>query len=620
MTEPEELFIVYELWHIDEARARGARGTAIVCLDFLVERELTKERIPYISLRDIVDSETETEEWWLLAQKVAREWYHLPAMKFFEHGGIRIGEVVEPIMMAEYLTRLFYYARIYIALKKKYPDAQLHIPAVVMEELPTDDCLVHLERLAVADAARMAGFKVTILGKSITRQKRPPAKILWKLLLVRAYNLIMSFVPHRKLKIYASEYWSHIGPIIEQMDDAELVLMGSGELKKIPWRQLFAHRIRIRHPSDAIRDTERNNATRTSERFVKQWETAKKEVAGYLNSLRRELDWGPVLEACEYLIKYAPRVITDINAVYRIMKEEKPNIVLQLASVGARQDYFFIMARIAAQLKIPSLELQHAGAYIDPRVVFSHLETDYLATYGADTNAWHERIGHARSRLIPVGSPRFDRHFMGRTGASEKGKQLLQQLGLDANRPVLLVAVPYLAPNLSHLDSYQLAEFFMTIRAGQNSVPGMQTLFKCRNYKYVDETREYLKELFSVDYAIAGSEDVFALLCASDAVVCGNSTVIYETMLAKKPLLLCPWKSFDTYHAQVYEPATPIARTTTEAIDVLTHIFTDSTYRDELLARQEHFLEKYSFDGKSSERMGAFIRRISRKQHGTASN
>src|SRR3989344_8112619 len=212
MTDHNELFIAYEPWHIEEACARAARGGKVVCLDFLVEQELKKKNISCISLRDVVDAETGEEAWWLLAQDIAREWYRLPAMKFFEHGGIRIGEVVEPIMMAEYLTRLFYYARIYIALKKKYPDVQLHIPAVVMEELPTDDCLVHLERLAVADAARMAGFKVTILGKSITRQKRPPIKILWKVLLARAYNLIMSFVPHRKLKIYASEYWSHIGP------------------------------------------------------------------------------------------------------------------------------------------------------------------------------------------------------------------------------------------------------------------------------------------------------------------------------------------------------------------------------------------------------------------------
>lgn len=620
MTEPAELFIIYEPWQVDEAALRVARGARMVCLDFLVERELKKKNIPFISLREVIPTEAGEEEWWLLIQEIAREWYRLPAMKFFEYSGIRIGEVIEPIMMSEYLTKLFYYVRIYTALKKEYPGARLSIPAFIVEDTPADGCLVSFERRVVIDAARMVGLESTVLGRPIESSKKQLSfRTTVKSLLVRTYRLFISFLPRHSFKIYASEYWSHIGPVMEQMNGCELVLMDSNELKHIPWQQLFTHRIRFRHPSDVIDDTERRSAMRISERFVKQWETAKEEVTEYLVGVRRELDWGPVLEACEYLITYASRVIADIDAVHRIMEEEKPDVVLQLASVGIQHHHFFIMAHIAAQLKIPSLELQHASVTINPNVLYSRIETDYLATYGTDTNVWHERIGHARNRLISVGSPRFDQYINEYAVMLEKGKKLFTQLGLDTTRPVLFIVVPHSVAELFHPDSYQLADFFEAIRAVQSRISGIQVLFKCRNssYKYVGKVREHLKGLFHADYAIAGNEDIFALLCASDAVVCGNSTVIYQTLLAKKPLVLYPWKDLDACHARVYAPAAPLVRTKGELVSVLARIFTDASYREDLLVREAHFLEGCSFDGRSSERVAALLRKLPQMKRDT---
>ena len=611
MTEPIEIFIVYRSEHIDEARLRVARGATVVCLDFLVEQELKKENISYVSLRDFVDSKTGEEEWWLLAQNVAREWYRLPAMKFFEHKGIRIGEALEPIMMVGYLARLFYYARIYTALKKAYPDAHLYIPSIITNSAPIDGCLVNFERRAVIDAIRMVGLKSTVLYKHIAPSKRPFIQIALKSLLVRAYNVIIGFEPRRNIKIYASEYWSHIGPVIEKMENIELVLMDSEEIKKIPWRQILKHRIRTRHPNNEISRTDIENAKQISKEFVNQWKVAKKEVAEYLVGVHKELDWSPVLEACEYLMAYSQHVIVYTDAIRRIMVEEKPDVILQLASANDRYHQFFVVARAASQLKIPSVELQHASAYIDPRCVYSRLENDYLATYGTATNLWHERVGHPHSRLIPTGSPRFDQYLDECVSAPEKGKQLFKQFGLDAARPVLLAAVPFSDTNLFAFDSYQLAEFFKTIHLAQSNVPDMQALFKCRNNNYVDATQKYLQELSFNNCAVAGNEDIFALLCASDAVICSNSTLIYQTILAKKPIILYPWQSFDTYHAQVYAHAIPLVNEEREVADILARIFTDASYREELLVRQKDFLDGYCFDGKSSERVAALLREIS---------
>lgn len=610
MAEINEIFVAYEPWQTDQAREQGQKGATTVCLDYLVERKLERENIPFVSMLNFIDSETGAEEWWLLAQEVAREWYRLPAMKFFEYKSIRIGEALEASMTTEYLMRLFYYARIYAALKKAYPNAHVSIPYLIVKDSPTDGCLVNFERRAVVDAARMVGLPVTVLGRPVTPRKRSLARTAWNLFLVRIYNAFVSFAPHRRFKIYAGEYWSHFAPIIERMDNVELVLTETSALKKMSWRQLLMHRVRVRNPDTEIRGADTRAAMRISHSYREQWESAKKDVEKYLASVRGDLDWSPVLEACEYLMTFSQKVIADIDAFQRIMEEEKIDVVLESASVGGRHHHFFTLARVAARLHIPSLELQHAAAIVDPRQMYSRIETDYLATFGSYTSSWYERAGAPRNRLIPIGSPRFDECVNECASACERGGRLFTQLGLDSTRPVLFAAVPYSDVNLFMFDSYQLADFFKTMHAAQSAIPGMQVLFKCRNYRYVDTAREYLQELSPADSVVTGNEDIFALLSASDAAVCGNSTVIYQAMLAGKPLVLYPWQAFDTHMARVYEHAAPLARTTDEAAHVLAHIFTDSLYREELLARETEFLKGYSFDGEASSRAAAFIQKL----------
>lgn len=619
MTESNKTFLIYESGNVDEARARANRGVTVVCLDFFVECELQKRNIPFVSIRDIllsvesIEAETIEEEWYVLAHEVAREWYRLPAMNFFEHNGIRLAEAPEPIMGA-YLGRLFYYVRICIALKKTYSSSHFSIPAFIVEDTQATNCLLSFECLAVADAARMVGLESTVVGQPVAPGKRPFLRTVWKSLLLCLYNTFISFAPHHGFKIYASEYWSHIGSAIERMDDGELVLMESEEIKHIPWRQLLKHRVRIRHPANRKTELMKRIAIQRARTFMKQWEVVKKDVAHYLSSIRGELDWSPILEVCEHLIARAPRVIADIDALHCIMNEEKPNVVLQLASLGLHHSHSFLMARVAAQLGIPSVELQHAGVTIDPRSIYSRIETEYLATYGTDVNVWHERIGHAPGRLIAVGSPRFDQYVNERTKGIEKGKQLFTQLGLDTSRPILLTAVPFSGPYTNAVDSYQLAEFFETIRTVQNKVPGLQVILKFRNDKHIDTTqRKYLKNLFQTDCVLVRDEDIFALLCACDAVVCNNSTVIYQAVLAQKPLVLYPWKIFDSYHAQIYAPTIPLFYTAKEAVDSISRVFTDASYREELLARQKQFLKGYSFDGKSSERVAKLLRDLPSK-------
>lgn len=613
-----ECFVVYDSSHVDEARRHMEQGAAIVCFDFLAERGLKERSVPFVPLPAVIDFQPMEEEWWRLSHDIPREWYRLPAMRFFEYHGIRLAEPPEPVLQ-EYCARLFYYVCVYKELKKKYPNTHLSIPAPSVHDGPNASCLAQFMPWAIVDAARMVGFSVTPVGA------RPPYKSYafpprhWKAYVLSFYNALVGLVaPRRGFKIYTSGYWTYLESVVPLLSDTEVMVYETKKFFNVPWRETFAHRMRFFRPADAPAYSVQRRAAHLVGSFAKEWQSAREAVVAYLTHTKPELDWQPILPVFDYLITYAARVIADIDGLERIMRREHPDVVLTMASVGGPQHYFFIMAKVAQGLGVPTLELQHAGATVDPRSVYCRIETDYLATYGANVINWHEKIGNDRSRMIAVGSPRFDRYVIEQDGATREGKRLLAALGLDTNRPVLFAIVPFTDTLLTSFDSYQLMEFFKTIRAAQAGTPGLQVLFKFRSHRHVGGMREYLAELFKADYAIAGDEDFLALVAASDAAVCNNSTAIYQILLAGKLLILYPWKRLDRFHAQVYEEAAPLFYDdeVEKAAGIINRLFRDVAYRKELMARQKRFLAQYSFDGKSSERLAELLRALPARRNG----
>ncbi len=609
MKGAEHLTVLYGLDQLAAGLAyqKANPGTSIFCLDFWVERELAKKNIPFISLKEFVPEEETEGEWWKVAQDIAREWYRLPAMAFFEYDGIRIGEALEP-MMEMYLSKLLYYTRIFLVLKKAHPNARVHIPLPPTGESSSVGPLAFFEQRAVADAARMAGISNVSAGERITPRRHVFSRTAWKSCLVYAYNAVVSFAPRRRLKIYASEYWSHIGPVIAKMDDVELVLMESGELRNISWRDILRHRIRVRHPADAAGEKAKRAATERSGEFLKQWTVAKGSVADFLLVQRGALDWGSVLEACEYLVTYSARVIADIEGLRRILKEERPGVVLQRASIGGRQHHFFLMARVAAQLKIPSIELQHAGAIFDPNSVHSRLETSYLAAYGDVEREQYAHNGYAPERIVAVGSPRLDRYRDNAGSYSEMRGRILESFGLNPGEKAVMVAVPTEQLGLSYLSfsSYDIAKLFQKIQSIRQTLPKTQFIFKFRQRNCTTENRAYLQELFPDGGIAATDADPHSLIYASDCVLSGNSTIMYEAMMSERPLILYPWKRHD-YHFALYGAVAPCPQSEGELTHILRGILSDESYAHDLLAKQQHFMQRHAFDGHSAERVAALV-------------
>src|SRR3989344_4172759 len=95
----KELVIIYEREQIDTVLDYvQSRGDAeIISLDFWVERELQKHGVVVHPLTDYVPNWREFPDLFMSMEHTARHWHQLPAMSFFEHKGLRIGEALEPI-------------------------------------------------------------------------------------------------------------------------------------------------------------------------------------------------------------------------------------------------------------------------------------------------------------------------------------------------------------------------------------------------------------------------------------------------------------------------------------------------------------------------------------------
>ena len=602
------IFIVYEIQHIDEAEKRLKDGRKIICLDFLLEKECQKRNIAFIPLMTIVDGESGEEEWWTLSHDISREWYRLPSMDFFKYRDIRIAEAPEPIMQA-YLAKIFYFVRIFLFLKKSFPEETFSVPHPASTNM-SHECLSSFQPWAVLDAARMVGivrpeeYMRIVPGKYVFESEKAKTRLF------EIYNFMIGFIPKKSRRVYLSGYWTHAESLLPLLEDMEVLVLETKKFKDVPWRERLKHRMRFLYAQAPVSSSVEKNAISISNVFAEKWKVSRKDVESYLKTIRGDLDWSPIADTCEHIITYAPRVTADIDTLFEIMKKEKPDVVLVMASVGLYRHYFFLMASVARHLGIPSVELQHATVTSDPRSIFCRIETDYLLTYGKSINDAHRRIGNGHKHLVEVGSPRFDRYVNEQEEGTRKGRELLQQLGLDTTRLILLVAVPYSETYASAVDSYLLHEFLETIADVQKMTPHLQVVFKCRNPKSVDYTKKYIEKIFSKDFAITGEEDIFPFICASDAVICNNSTVIYQVVLAKKPLVLYPWKRFDSYHAELYAPYIPLLYSDKEVVETLTKIFSDSAYHNELLRKQEEFLKGYMFDGKSSQRVADFLKNL----------
>lgn len=607
--EPEQVMDIAEF-------LKGKEGD-VVALDYWTERELIAHGIDHLSVAQYLPSAQASDELFSRAQSLAHQWYRIPAMSFFEYQGIPLAEALEP-NVDDYLQYVLYMAfLIGRALNDIHGVTRLAVPCTRKTVGPTSAPLLSFQfespRRLVAELARSRSLPFEVIGELRELEPVPaiPPVPLMQRVVLAAYNRTLSLLPRKRISLYGSESWPHIATFLARMSDTELILTDKGEFRQVPWRERIRLRVRFVLPGAGVSRQGKIDAHAKSEAFRNEWLHAKCAVAANSGMSQDGYSLWPILEpAFDYLVnRFAERVIVDIVGIESTMRTEGIDRVLLRASVSS-QHHFFVMARIARLLGIPSIEIQHAGAVLDPRSVHSRLEASYLAAFGPLICAEYAKRYDPR-RLRAIGAPRFDPYFSRPApGASERDRQL-RGMGLDPARPVVLVVVPKEGPPLTlapwHLTSYDVGAFFDTLAAAHNAVPEAQFIFKFRRKGCWPQHRSFLRKYFAGVHAIS-EDDLFSMITISDCVISGNSTALYETIIADKPLILFPWKP-DNVHNRIYERIAPIVWTVGQLEAELIGVLKDHGFRRQRLSSERRFLrENYLFDGRAGERMAAFLR------------
>lgn len=617
--DTRHLVFVYEPEQVDSVLAYAAsHDVTIVTMDYWVEQELVSRGVSFESAEHRAPSPEETDVLFAAAQTAAREWYRSPEMQFFSHRGISLGEALEPNLDSYFQFLLHCLPRMDAAIQAHAPVAAVAVPYSHKVLLPTSAPLLPSQFNVPVDIAHLLansyGYIVETIGEAYRTdaiQPFPPQNLRHRIA-IQLCNALINLFPAKRHRIYASEDWTHIRPFSCLLPDTGIVLMDQSELRKVSWRNLVQSRIRFRDPVLDAGARPRAIAQEEMLRLREQWPHARAVIKDMSVFSWRDRSWWPIVEdALDFVVTvYAERVIAGIEGAVSLLTQERTEVLILRASVSA-QPLFFVLAQVAKALGVPSIEVQHAGAVLDPRSVHARLETSYLAAYGAATVTGYVGKGYDASRLVQIGSPRFDTYGPALGDIHKTRNERVHALRLDPFRPIILIVVPKEGPPLTlapwHPTSYDVASLLYVLAAVRDRIPGAQFIFKFRKKGTTPHHRALIAKLFPADVVVS-EDDLFSMIAVSDIVVSAMSTALYEGMIAKKPLVLFPWKP-DAFHNHIYEAIAPIVWTQETLTSELHRLINDQSFREKRLLSQERFLAAgYLFDGHASERMGLWLR------------
>jgi hypothetical protein len=272
--------------------------------------------------------------------------------------------------------------------------------------------------------------------------------------------------------------------------------------------------------------------------------------------------------------------------------------VLLRASVSG-QTHFGVLAMVAKKLGVPAIELQHGLEYLGPGSISRAHAAEFLALYGPAIRRELEQVGYEPERLVDIGSPRFDIY----KGISPQKNGTIVCIGSDITLggsadaydceeyyAAFFRSLPDTAKPVIKLRGSVREAFFreMIARVQGRFAPAI-------------ETTRPLREIFK--------ETQMVVSCYSTAVLeglqCGIPTILFPT---SEPDLVVGHYHFDRY---VEAGAFTIAKDVGELGAALKVLGTDAAYDARSRQIRSFMAKEFCFDGKASERLAAYIRKLS---------
>lgn len=630
-TNGKTLIILYEIGHIDIVLAhfgtekiKSGHGPIIVPIDYGIELALKDRDIPFYSMVSYA-ARSSLKERALLVSGMMRQMYTDTDLNFFEHNGIHLGKIIG-YSLGEYLLRVLYHLDIFEFILGQFKDIRtVYMPESVMKLPSTVGQLATFEVRAGIDVmsflAQKRGVSLHIIPCTPDVMFRGGLRSFKQsftrgvfIRLIRVFNGIISIFRKRTaMKIFVSDYWWHIDSFITKMNGVEVTMMERKEVQNAR-EYLWKHKIRFNHPRDYSTIFMRHRAEKKRQFYEQMWQKFDGHPRFSKQFMWYEINfWEVVRPAYEHLVtSFSKDTVEAIEATERIFKKQGIGAVILRASQSG-QIHFSILGLVAHKMCIPAIELQHGLECSGEFSLSVYKNADTLASYGPLIKKEMEGVHGTRLDVLDIGSPRFDQ-YRNETISEEIKSKLRKKLNIDPERPVLLYIATDIVLGQTH-DTYSMLHLFKNIAKATRCIEGLQVIIKIRPGPATEYfLKRSLKEAFGERCCIAQYENLHELISITNVVASSFSTVVLETMIAEKPVVLVGFDKNDLIlmesHFLPYEKACAlrIARTKEDFVQYVRTLTSNSAEAVTLVSNANDFLKKnFSFDGKSAERAVVFL-------------
>lgn len=628
-TQGTHLFFIYEIEHLPELEVRLARGGKfeIVGLDYEVELEMKKRGIRFISLRDISVSPDGDRDLLEYIRALALSWYTSSETDFFQHDGIALGEQHEVVVLY-YLETLVYYLAVLEQVYARFPSVvRVSIPQSFHYISHTADPVAFFKERLPVDVTRLLAERGKITCEIISSPTYHQVKNVWYRvktyalqfalhITVRVSNILVTFFQKpRPIRLFVSDSWSRLEPFIKNMNDVELILTRRKEMREMGWKSIWRTRARFHHRLDFVDVNMLALAKENAQNIARAWDALGDSPVFSESFAYKGVSYWPIAkEMLDSLVKdHTEDAIITIENTKELLRRYGINCVLLFAST---KGYNNTIANVAERMDIPSIELQHALSTTEASFPHTRLHSRYLAAYGAFTRRVYENTGVESWRIVECGSPRFDHYAYPLKEDAVETMRL--KLRLDKQRMNILINVPqiYRSLEFGNYTSYEVARVLEDYAEMQEKTLKSRILLRPRpgvwNRSFYQ--RDEILGLFNRDTRYVQFENLHALFGISDIVISGNSAFVLEAIMMRKPVIMYLPKLLD-HDFQAFEDAGAVlmARTKEELFKHAEFLI-DPQNREALVKRADDFLrDNFIHDGKSSERVSAMIREITKK-------
>lgn len=637
------IIIIYEMDHIDIILSyfgfeciKCGRNFTLIPIDFGIEIKLSRMGIPFFSMTNYVSRSTlKTRS--DFASNIMKRFYTDPEIDFFEHKEIKIGKIVS-YSLGEYVLRVLYYLDIYNFIFDQFKDVELvYIPESTKVTSDTTGQLAKFEISLPVDTMlfyskqRIFGIEVIPNPSLIIEKKKInnfSKKSLRMVLIlgIKFLNVVVSlFLKKRSLKVFVSDYWWHIDSFIKKMGNVEISMMERKEIRNV-FQYIWKYKIRFNHIDDYVTHSIKRISNAKSNFYKKRW-----SLLCDNSDFSRQFIWYGVgfwelVSPAYYHIvtSYSKKVVEAIEGSVALFKKQEIKVVILRASVSG-QIHFSVLGLVAQKMGIHSIELQHGLEWLDTSSISAVKYCSILASYGPLIKNSLEKIDINSPKILQIGSPRFDQYKNNIIKQNIKDN-LIKKFGINPELPIFLLIITDIALGQTY-DTYSMSRMFMSLAVLSKKIKNSQIIIKIRSGKDQEFFfRQSIRKYFGKKIIIAQFEDIHTLISISDVIFSCFSTVVLESMIVGRPVVLLGIDQNDRmlieshFLPYINTGAVQIARSTADLVRYAKQLIIPLNSKNTSEKANIFLSKNFCFDGKSADRMVELLSNYSKICNNTKHN